>query len=58
MVNGKTEFGPDWNSVVLTIKSAARHIEDMCPRPGPYHPAFVALLELADHIKRSTHGPG
>lgn len=46
------ELGPDWNSTELTILNAAEHVESILPRPGPYHPAFAALLELADTIKR------
>lgn len=38
------------------IKEAAEHIEAMCPRPGPYHPAFAALLELAGKIKFVPRG--
>lgn len=59
MANGKIEnFGPDWNSVARTIALAAEHIEELCPRPGPYHPAFAALLELSDTLKWLPRGPG
>lgn len=40
-------------NVADVIRDAARHIEELCPRPGPYHPAFAALLGLAYRIEKA-----
>lgn len=38
-------------TVSQVVRLAAEHIENILPRPGPYHPAFAALIELADKLK-------
>lgn len=47
----------DLDRIAGIVKEAAEHIEDVLPRPGPYHPAFVSLLKLADEIKFVPRGP-
>lgn len=39
-------------NVADVIRNAGQHIERLCPRPGPYHPAFAALLGLAYRIEK------
>lgn len=44
---------PNLETIANIIQSAAKHIEEVIPRPGPYHPDFAALLALAESFKQS-----
>ena len=45
-------MSPDEIEEVLRLcKELAEYIEDICPRPGPYHPRVGDFLKMTDKIK-------
>ena len=45
---------PSSATISIVVRAAAKHIKNLCPPPGPYHPNFAALLNLAETLAANS----